>query len=371
MYKKIKAILFDIDGVITDGKKYLYGNREIKSVSLKDLDAVHMLKDENYILGAVTGEDTDFLQSLKLEMGLDAFISGCKEKSSAIKKLAEQFRLDMSEICYIGDGKYDLQALTEAGLAICPADAIWEAKKASDIVLERSGGNGCIAEIYSRLHFFEENSSRNPACIGEIVEKRMHEHEGVLQETLGDGNYLKALEIISLRIVQCYQSGGKLLLCGNGGSASDAQHLAGEMVSRFYRERKALPAEALNANTSIITAIANDYSFGRVFAREVEAKGKKNDVLIGISTSGSSVNILEAMKTAKEKEMTTILFTGDIEEGAEILRYADYALRVPSKDTPRIQEMHILSGHIMCEIVEREMVDWEEKRKWKESTCLL
>ncbi len=362
MYKNIKAVLFDVDGVITDGKKYLYGNREIKSVSLKDLDAVHMLKSENYFLGAVTGEDTDFLRSLKEEMKLDAFVSGCKEKSAAVKKLADQFHLDMREICYIGDGKYDLEVLKEVGLSICPADAIQEVKVVADFVLERTGGNGCIAEAYSLLHGFMGDSAKSSLYAEKIVRERMQEHERVLQEILKSKDYLRKLALISSQIVRCYKNGGKLLLCGNGGSASDAQHLAGELVSRFYMERKAMPAEALNANTSIITAIANDYSFNRIFAREIEAKGKREDVLIGISTSGRSENVLEALKTAKGKGMTTVLFTGAAEEKTETLQYADYVLKVPSRDTPRIQEIHILSGHIMCEIVEKEIADWEENK---------
>jgi D-sedoheptulose 7-phosphate isomerase len=159
--------------------------------------------------------------------------------------------------------------------------------------------------------------------------------------------------------VECYRQGGKLLLCGNGGSAADAQHLAAELVSRFYKERRALSAEALSANTSIITAIGNDYAYERIFARGVEAQGRAGDVLIGITTSGKSKNVIEAFKSAQKLGMTTVLFTGMLDEGAEILKYTDELLSVASKDTPRIQEMHILSGHIMCEIIENNILKSE------------
>ena len=149
------------------------------------------------------------------------------------------------------------------------------------------------------------------------------------------------------------KNGGQLLLCGNGGSAADAQHLATELVSRFYKERKALNAEALTVNTSALTAIANDYDYSRVFARQIEAKGKKGDVLLGITTSGSSENIIEAFRTAKKQKMTTIAFVGNKSE--KIKDVADIIISVPSTDTPRIQEIHIMIGHIVCECVEKLM----------------
>ncbi|MEM3397094.1 MAG: D-sedoheptulose 7-phosphate isomerase [Thermoplasmata archaeon] len=147
------------------------------------------------------------------------------------------------------------------------------------------------------------------------------------------------------------ENGGKVLWCGNGGSAADAQHLACELVSKFYVDRKALASIALNTNTSILTAIANDYDFERVFVRQVEALGKKGDVLVGISTSGNSKNVIAAMKKAREMGITTIGFTG--ETGGAMKECVDILLNVPSKDTPRIQEAHITAGHIICYLIEK------------------
>lgn len=151
-------------------------------------------------------------------------------------------------------------------------------------------------------------------------------------------------------VIQAYKKGNKLLLCGNGGSAADAQHIAAELVGRFKKERKALPAIALTTDTSIITAVANDYSYDSVFARQIEALGKKGDVLIGISTSGNSVNVIKAIETAKSKELKTIGFLG--RDGGNLKDIVEIPLVVPAQGSDRIQEIHILIGHIICGLIE-------------------
>ena len=165
-------------------------------------------------------------------------------------------------------------------------------------------------------------------------------------ETMADG-IEKAIEAICSDL----KSGKKVLLMGNGGSAADAQHIAGELVGRFKKERKAIPAISLSTDTSILTAIGNDYGFEKVFERQIEALGEKGDVVIGISTSGNSENVYRAMKLAKEIGLITIGFLGN--DGGKIKGLSDIALIVPSKNTPRIQETHITIGHIICEGVER------------------
>lgn len=350
MNTNVKAVVFDIDGVITDGKKYICGKEETKSVSLKDLDAIHMLKEEGYIVGAITGESTTFAQKLKEELSLDFFILGCKKKWEELQKSIEKYHISKTQVCYIGDGKYDMEALEQAGFSVCPSDAIYEVKELSKHVLKTPGGGGCIAEVYTMLHDVRAGKEKDH---NETIVQRMKEHESILQRLLGDAERTGALSEIIEEIVRCYQRGGKLMLCGNGGSAADAQHLATELVSRFYKEREALPAVALNVNTSTITAIANDYQYDKVFSRQVEAFGKEGDVLLGISTSGKAKNVIEAFKMGEKKGIRTILFTGDLEADSEIMNYANIVFRVPSKDTPRIQEMHILLGHILCEEIER------------------
>lgn len=162
---------------------------------------------------------------------------------------------------------------------------------------------------------------------------------------------LPVIVAIAERIVDTFQRGGKILLCGNGGSAADAQHIAAEFVSRFRRERRGLPAIALTTDTSILTAIGNDYGYERVFARQVEALGQQGDAVIGISTSGTSASVLAAMRTARNGGMATIGLTGAT--GGLLIGHADLCLCVPSQNTARIQEVHITVAHVVCEIVER------------------
>lgn len=158
---------------------------------------------------------------------------------------------------------------------------------------------------------------------------------------------------IANAITTCYRNGGKVLFCGNGGSAADAQHLAAELSGRFYFDRPPLDAEALHVNSSYVTAVANDYTYNEIYSRYVNGVGKKGDVLIGISTSGNSENILRALKVAKSKEMVTVAMTG--ESGGKMKDVVDFLLNVPSTDTPRIQEAHIMLGHIFCQIVEEDL----------------
>jgi D-sedoheptulose 7-phosphate isomerase len=151
-------------------------------------------------------------------------------------------------------------------------------------------------------------------------------------------------------VTQAFRNGNTVWFCGNGGSAADAQHLAAEFSGRFYKDRKALPSEALHCNTSYLTAVANDYSYDVIYARLIDGIGKEGDVLIGLSTSGNSKNILEAFAAAKKRKVISIGFTGAT--GGKMKDAGDYLINVPSADTPRIQESHIMIGHIICELVE-------------------
>jgi D-sedoheptulose 7-phosphate isomerase len=160
---------------------------------------------------------------------------------------------------------------------------------------------------------------------------------------------------IAERVVETFRRGGKLLLCGNGGSAADAQHIAAEFVSRFRRERHGLPAIALTTDTSILTAISNDYGYERVFARQVEALGRPGDMVIGISTSGISASVIAAMRAARNGGMATVGFTGA--SGGTLVDHVDLCLCVPSHNTARIQEVHITAAHVVCEIVERTLFE--------------
>ena len=172
-------------------------------------------------------------------------------------------------------------------------------------------------------------------------------------KVLGNPDLIDTVQQIVDQIVRCYENGGKVLFCGNGGSAADAQHLAAELSGRFYFDRHPLFAEALHVNSSYVTAVANDYGYDEIFARLVMAMGSKDDVLVGLTTSGNSTNILRAFTEANSLGMITVGFTG--ETGGQLAEKCKYLLNIPSKDTPRIQEVHIMLGHIICELVEEKL----------------
>jgi D-sedoheptulose 7-phosphate isomerase len=173
------------------------------------------------------------------------------------------------------------------------------------------------------------------------------------QRLLEDQAMIERIEEIVGKVVSAFKVGNKVLFCGNGGSAADAQHLAAEFSGRFYTDRDPLPSEALHCNTSYLTAVANDYSYDVVYSRMVKAMGKPGDILFAISTSGNSLNILKAVEQANEIGMITVGLTG--ETGGKMKGICNYLVNVPSNDTPRIQESHILIGHIICQLTEERL----------------
>lgn len=184
-----------------------------------------------------------------------------------------------------------------------------------------------------------------------IIENSFLEHEKIL---IKSKSLFAQIEEIANICKNAISNGNKILICGNGGSAADSQHIAAEFVARYSKERKSLPAIALTTDTSILTAISNDYNYNDVFSRQVESIGIKGDVLIGISTSGKSKNVMNAMNVAKSKSLKTVSFTGA--NGGKLADISDVSLIVPSEITARIQEIHILCAHIICEIIDE--FDW-------------
>lgn len=186
--------------------------------------------------------------------------------------------------------------------------------------------------------------------INEFMAKQIKTSIEVKQDILNNSDLMTILEEVSIKAVELYKQGNKIMLAGNGGSAADAQHIAGELVSRFYFDRPGLPSIALTTDTSILTAIGNDYGYDRLFSRQIQANGVAGDMFIGITTSGNSANIIKALEESRSKNIITVGLTG--ENGGLMEELCDYCIKVPSKETPRIQESHILIGHIICSIVE-------------------
>src|SRR5580698_689112 len=190
------------------------------------------------------------------------------------------------------------------------------------------------------------------AAMNEKINDIIRESIAVKTSVLNDQDLIgKVGKIVDL-IVARFRAGKHLYFCGNGGSAADAQHLAAEFSGRFYIDREALPSEALHCNTSYMTAVANDYSYDLIYSRLIKGIGKKEDILVGMSTSGNSVNILKAFETARAKGITTIGMTG--QGGGKLAALSDHLIDVPTCNTPRIQEAHMLLGHIICQLVEEQ-----------------
>jgi D-sedoheptulose 7-phosphate isomerase len=187
----------------------------------------------------------------------------------------------------------------------------------------------------------------------QLLKSRLQASIDLKTTLLSNDAILNTVQQIVQDMVTCYRNDGKVLWAGNGGSAADAQHLAAELSGRFYYDRPPLFSEALHVNTSYTTAVANDYSYDVIFSRLVKAMGRKGDVLIGLSTSGNSANVIKALEVANETGMVTVAFTG--ETGGKMKGLAKYLVNIPSKDTPRIQECHMILGHTICELVEMEL----------------
>jgi D-sedoheptulose 7-phosphate isomerase len=187
----------------------------------------------------------------------------------------------------------------------------------------------------------------------QLLKSRLQASIDLKTNLLTNDAILNTVEQIVKDIVNSYRQDGKVLWAGNGGSAADAQHLSAELSGRFYYDRPPLFSEALHVNTSYTTAVANDYSYDVIYSRLVKAMGRKGDVLIGLSTSGNSTNVIKALEVANEIGMVTVAFTG--ETGGKMKDSAKYLVNIPSKDTPRIQECHMILGHTICELVEMQL----------------
>ena len=186
-----------------------------------------------------------------------------------------------------------------------------------------------------------------------FIQQKLQSSIDLKTQLMNDKLLLEKVSTVANKIIECYKNKGKVLFCGNGGSAADSQHLAAELSGRFYYDRPPLFSEALHVNTSYLTAVANDYSYNEVYSRLLQAMGNKGDILIGLSTSGNSGNVVKAFEKANELGMITVGFTGNT--GGKMKELSQILVNIPSLDTPRIQECHMILGHTLCEIVEMQL----------------
>ena len=351
----IQVLALDIDGVLTDGRAEIgTDGNEQKCFSFRDLDSITQARRNGLQVVLVTGEDNQMVDIIARRFGVDDVVRGAKDKKVALESLAARLGVAAAAICYIGDSDRDAPALAWAGLGLVPADASPRAKATAHRVLTCAGGGGVVAEAVALLAQQREDARKAPqleACIRRTIEDSLLAHQRLLDESLPILGQIAAVLIRALR------TGRKILLFGNGGSAADAQHVAGELVGRFKQERAPWPALALTTDTSILTAVANDWGFEQVFARQVRALAHPGDVVAGISTSSRSPNVLRGLEAGRVCGAATIGFTGS--NGGAVSAVADICFCAPAQSTPRIQELHLLAWHAICEIVEETLAGVE------------
>lgn len=344
----LQVLALDVDGVLTDGRVALTPNgEETKAIAFRDLDALTAARSAGLRIALITGEDGPLVDIIAKKTGAEYVLRGAKDKLAAIGLLARHMQVSHESICFVGDADRDAKAFASVGLALAPADASSRARKEAHHVLKSAGGSGAVAEAVELLVSMTRASHAPPGrqqVFANIISESIAAHRAMLAESIGQ------LSIISDVLIQCIALGNKILFCGNGGSAADSQHVAAELVGRFARERDPWPAISLTCDTSILTAVGNDWEFEQVFSRQVRALANPGDVVVGISTSGKSPNVVRALEAARKKGAITIGFTGA--QGGPIADAADHAFRAPSSATPRVQELHILAWHSICEVVE-------------------
>jgi len=353
MKTEIEAIVCDIDGVLTDGKTLLLeGETEAKQIFFRDMDALFKARREGLVVAFLTAETTTAVDRMVERFEVEHCVRGVKDKAKGLKRLTSELNIDVQRICYIGDGDRDAPALSMAGLGFAPADASPKAKSAADRILTNPGGKGAVAEaidLVLRMRSLNTMTKEIQNNISSIVTDSIKAHKALNE------SHFSVLAEIAHELVECVLTGHKLLIFGNGGSAADAQHVAGELVGRFLKESPPWAAIALTTDTSILTCVGNDWDFSHVFSRQVRALAKPGDLVAGISTSGNSPNVLKGLETAREIGTTTIGFTGSNQ--AKINDLSDICFCAPSTSIPRIQELHILAWHVICEIAERVLLD--------------
>ena len=344
----IDVLALDIDGVLTNGRVGITENgEERKEIAFRDLDAIFAARRAGVSVALVTGEQGPLVDAIARRIGADHVLSGAKDKHAAIHELAGRLSRQPARICFVGDADRDALAFGSVGLGLAPCDASPRARAEAHRVLSAPGGQGAVAEAVNlvlELRAGAAETSLRESRLREVLTESLDAHRRLLEEGPAQ------LAQIAGMVARAIASGNKLLLCGNGGSAADAQHVAGELVGRFARESEPWPALALTTDSSILTAIGNDWCFEDVFARQVRGLAKAGDVVAGISTSGSSENVLRALEAGREKGAVPIAFTGA--SGGPVAQAANLAFLAPASATPRIQELHILAWHGICEVVE-------------------
>jgi D-sedoheptulose 7-phosphate isomerase len=352
-------LALDVDGVLTDGSVTITpSGEEAKGIAFRDLDALAKARRAGLRIALVTGEEGPLVMAIAAKAGAEFVLPAAKDKVAALEALSANAAVPLSRICFVGDADRDALAFPMVGMSICPANGSRAARRTASKVLTAKGGAGAVEEAVELLLADGDEGDLRPGfenTLRRIAEDSLRAHEKLILESM------PTLAEIASVITRALKSGRRILFCGNGGSAADAQHVAAELVGRFALEREPFPALALTTDTSILTAVGNDWDFKDIFSRQVRAHARHGDVVVGISTSGKSANVVRALEVARECGAVTIAFTG--RNGNNVAKAADYSFKAPDAGTPRVQELHLLAWHGICEVVEAAMVSRAELEK--------
>jgi D-sedoheptulose 7-phosphate isomerase len=355
--KEISLVVFDFDGVMTDNRVRVHqSGDEAVWCHRGDGLGIARLREAAFDVFVVSTEANPVVGARCRKLNIQA-IQNCHDKLSAVQEVATTLNVKAGQVAYVGNDINDLACMEWVGWPIAVADALPAVRAVAKWVTHLPGGGGAVREVADRLIGARLNA--DPAV--DWVRHSVWQSLQVKQAIAGSEQLLSQIVRVARMMTDVFRAGGRVFFFGNGGSAADAQHLAAELVGRFALERRPLPAMALSVNSSVVTAIGNDYGYEHVFARQLEGLAHAGDMATGITTSGNSVNVIRAMQSGREMGLRTIAMTGAA--GGEIQAVVDECLCVPSDLTPRIQEGHILIGHLLCEYAERALFGNESSFK--------
>jgi D-sedoheptulose 7-phosphate isomerase len=356
MSSDILLLALDVDGVLTDGSVTITrSGEESKGIAFRDLDALARARRAGLRIALVTGEEGPLVMAIAAKAGAEFVLPAAKDKVAALEALSANAAVPLARICFLGDADRDAMAFPMVGMSLCPADGSRAARRSATRVLGAKGGAGAVEEAVELLLGDSEEGDLRPGfenTLRRITEDSIRAHEKLIVESM------PVLAEVASVITRALKAGRRIYFCGNGGSAADAQHVAAELVGRFALEREPFPALALTTDTSILTAVGNDWDFKDIFSRQVRAHARAGDIVVGISTSGKSANVVRALEVGRDCGAVTMAFTG--RNGGAVAKAADYCFKAPDATTPRIQELHLLAWHGICEVVEAAMVSKSE-----------
>lgn len=350
----ITLVVFDFDGVMTDNRVRVHqSGEEAVWCHRGDGLGIARLREAAFDVIVISTETNPVVAARCRKLNIHA-IQSCDDKLTALQHYAAERNLAAAHIAYVGNDINDLACMQWVGWPIAVADALPDVRAVAKWVTRLPGGGGAVREVADRVISSRQNT--DPAI--EWARQSVWQSLEVKQAIAGSEQLLSQIVRVARAMTEVLRGGGRVFFFGNGGSAADSQHLAAELVGRFARERRALPAMALSVNSSVVTAIGNDYGYEQVFSRQLEGLARAGDMAIGITTSGNSANVIRAIEAGRAMGLRTVAMTGA--RGGQIRAAADECLCVPSPLTPRIQEGHILIGHMLCEYVERALFGNED-----------